>query len=106
MSAAVTDAKQVSLRGTAYTIRELTAGEYDECIRAATNEDDEVDTVLLAKLMAMKCVEPKMTDKQLHEMPFRIWRALNRLVNEMHYTGEEEEGQGNDSDPKSDSSGS
>jgi len=96
MSAAVTsESKKIKVRGTEYTIRELTAGEYDECIRNATNGEDEVDTVLLAKLMALKCVNPSLTDKSLSELPFRVWRAINRTINEIHYVPEETE-EGND----------
>ena len=89
------DTKKISVRGTKYTIRELTAGEYDECIRASTNGEDEVDTVLLGKLMALKAVDPKMTDDELSKLPFRVWRAINRAVNELHYVAEETE-EGND----------
>lgn len=96
MSTAVNaDTKKISLRGSKYTIRELTAGEYDDCIRGATNGEDEVDTVLLAKLMALKAVEPAMSDEEISKLPFRVWRAINRAVNELHYVAEETE-EGND----------
>lgn len=87
--------KSIKVRGTDYTIRELTAGEYDECIRGATNGEDEVDTVLLAKLMAMKCVTPALSDTQLAALPFRVWRSINRAINDLHYVAEETE-EGND----------
>lgn len=96
MSAPVAVEKKITLRGTTYTIREMTAGEYDECIRASTNAEDETDTVLLAKLMAMKCVDPKLTDEALAKLPFRVWRAINRAVNEVHYAAEEVDSEGND----------
>lgn len=99
------DTRKIKVRGTKYTIRELTAGEYDDCVRAATNAEDEVDTVLLAKLMALKCVEPPMTDVEQSGLPFRVWRAINRAINELHYVAEETD-EGNASDPKNDSTGS
>ena len=96
MSASVApESKKIKVRGTEYTIRELSAGEYDECIRNATNASDEVDTVLLAKLMALKCVDPVLTEKALADLPFRVWRAINRTINEVHYVPEETE-EGND----------
>lgn len=105
MSAPVIEKRTISVRGTQYTIAELTAGEYDECVRTATNGEDEVDTVLLAKLMALKSVEPTLTDSALSKLPFRVWRAINRAINDLHYVPEETD-EGNDSDPKSDSTGS
>jgi hypothetical protein len=77
---------EVTLGDTIFTITELTAGEYDSCVQAATNVDtDETDTVALLKLMALKCISPKLSDKEIAGLPYRAWRKLAAEINRVHF---------------------
>lgn len=105
---------KVNIRGTTYTIRELSIGEYDELVRKATKtqpnalgEDVEtIDNTLLLKLMVLKSVvTPRLNPEALSNLPMRVVLKLNQTVNQLHYgdepeteapdESEEESGEGN-----------
>ena len=104
---------KVNIRGTTYTIRELSIGEYDELVRKATKtqpnalgEDVEtIDNTLLLKLMVLKSVvTPRLNPETMSNLPMRVVLKLNQTVNQLHYGDEpeseapeesEEEGEGN-----------
>lgn len=81
-----------TIGGTEYVIRELTAGEYDECLSVATNpETGDVDMVLMVKLMLIKSIEkPALSDTQLMNLPYKVSRALKREVSRLHWAEEQE----------------
>lgn len=76
---------------TTYTLRELSAGEYDECLGIATNaETGDVDMVMMVKLMLIKSIEkPRLTDTQLSNLPYKVSRSLKRAVSQLHWAEEQ-----------------
>jgi hypothetical protein len=82
----------VTIRGTEYKLRELSAGQYDDAVRSAETSSGEVDSVLLLRLMLIdSLVEPALSPDQINELPYRVIRVLNRAVNELHWSPEAEE---------------
>lgn len=79
--------KAVEVRGRVYRFRELTANEYDEIIKLATDENDNADLATVLKLMVIKCcVDPKLTDVTFGELPMPVSRQLTSTVNRMHFS--------------------
>lgn len=83
-----------TLRGVTYTLREISIGEYDECVQKATDtktnalgEDVEVtDRGRLLRLMVIKSAGISAADLSALKMPVVL--KLNQLVNDMHYLDE------------------
>lgn len=85
--------RELNLRGVNYRIRELSAQQYDDCVRMATKADDEIDMVALLKLMVTKSlVEPKLTSDDLAALPYRVSRELGSAVNRLHFADEDDQG--------------
>lgn len=85
--------RELTLRGRTFRLRELNAGAYDECVRAATKPDDDIDMVVLLKLMVSKSlVEPKLGPDDLAELPYKVSRQLSAAVNQLHFSDDDEEG--------------
>jgi len=87
----------VEVRGQRYTFRELEISEYDKLVKAATREevDDDgitqeiTDSTLLLRLMVPKsCISPTLSPDVVASMGARLYRALARVVNELHYGDE------------------
>jgi len=87
----------VEIRGKRYKFRELEINEYDKLVKAATREEaDEdgimqevTDSTLLLRLMVPKsCVSPELTPEVVNKMGSRLYRALGRVVNDLHYGDE------------------
>ena len=77
------DERHITLRGVDYTIREIDVTEYDEIVKEVADPLTgavRFDRVL--KGMALRCVRP------LPSKPwkFPVYRTLEGIVNEMHYT--------------------
>ena len=84
--------RTVSIRGSEFTIRELSAEEYDTCLKSATKADGDVDMVLLLRLMTLKSLQaPKMSAEEISKLPYRISRRLGSAVNELHFGDDEED---------------
>jgi hypothetical protein len=84
----------VEVRGVRYTFRELEISDYNKLVKQASHpEADEdgvmqevTDNTLLMQLMMIKsCESPKLTDATISKMGMRLYRALARVVNELHY---------------------
>jgi hypothetical protein len=82
----------INIGGNTYTLRELNAGEYDECLNVATNaESGDVDMVMMVKLMLIKSIQsPNLTDVQLMALPYKVSRSLKRAVSQLHWAGEQD----------------
>jgi hypothetical protein len=87
----------VEVRGSRFTFRELDISEYDKLVKAATHQEadddgimqDVTDSTLLLRLMIPKsCIDPKLTPDIVAAMGSRGYRALARIVNELHYGDE------------------
>jgi hypothetical protein len=87
----------VEVRGSRYTFRELEIGEYNKLVKQASRQEaDEdgimqevTDNTLLLQLMVFKsCESPKLTTESVATMGTRMYRALARVVNELHYSDE------------------
>lgn len=90
--------REVPGRGVTYRLRELTAGEYEQCREKATTKKTDAfgqeyeaeDGRLLLKLLILATVaEPKLKAEDLVVMPARVRFSLNRAVNDLYF-GEEE----------------
>jgi len=86
---------RVTIRGTTYTINELSMDRYNELLQKATTKtrnditgdmDEDIDQTLLMRLMIMESVRPK--PDQLMKLGVRFYRGLSKLVNELHYGDE------------------
>jgi hypothetical protein len=84
--------REVTVRGATFKIRELSSGEYDKLYKQAEAADGELDTAVLLRLMAHKCViEPEgFSADDLAGMPMRASRALLQAVNDLHFNDEGE----------------
>jgi hypothetical protein len=89
--------RTVEIRGKRYTFRELELGEYDKLVKLASHQEADsdgisqevTDNALLLKMMIRKCcISPKLDESVFSATGYRMYRALARIVNEMHY-GEE-----------------
>lgn len=81
----------VEVGGVTYTLRELEAGEYDECLQIATNEQTgDVDMVMMVRLMLIKSIEkPALSDVQLAKLPYKTSRSLKRAVSALHWADDQ-----------------
>lgn len=87
----------VEVRGQQFTFRELEIGEYDKLLKQSSHKEadedgvmqDVTDSQLLLRLMVPKsCISPKMTPDTVNAMGTRMYRALARVVNDLHYGNE------------------
>lgn len=85
--------KKVQVRGATFTLRELSSGEYDKLYKQAEQADGDVDTTVLLRLMAHKCVvDPEsFSADDLAGMPMRAARTLLAAVNDLHFGDESAE---------------
>jgi hypothetical protein len=85
--------RSLKVRGTDYTIRELSSGEYDKIYKQAESQDGEIDTAMLLRLMAHKAVvvPEKFSADDLAAMPMRAARTLLAAVNQLHFGDEAQE---------------
>lgn len=81
------DVKHVTLRGIEYTIREIDVVEYDKMIESLADENGAVRFDKLLRQMVLKAVTPLGSAP----LKFPVYRALETIVNEMHYTDLEED---------------
>jgi len=87
----VFEERDTEVRGTVYRFRELSAVQYDECLKMATKADEDIDMVLLLRLMLVKSlVEPKLSAVQISELPYKVTRQLSTVVNRMHFADDDE----------------
>lgn len=78
--------KSVEARGTKYTFRELSAGEYDQCVKNASDDEGVVNSVQLLRWMMIKgSVEPKLTASAIANLPLFVIGELGRVVNDLNY---------------------
>ena len=79
--------REVEIKGTTFKLRELTTEKYDECIKAATGEDEDIDMVVLLRLMLIdSLVDPTLTVDQIASLPHSITRKLTTAVNKLHFS--------------------
>lgn len=84
--------REVEIRGAKFTIRELSAEEYDTCLKAATKADGDIDMVLLLRMMVLRSLqEPKMAAEDIIKLPYKVSRRLSSAVNELHFGDDEED---------------
>lgn len=82
---------ELEVGGITYRVRELSAGEYDECLTIATQSDGDVDMVMMVKLMLIKgIVEPSLNDTKLSALPYKTSRSLKRAISQLHWGDEQE----------------
>lgn len=83
--------EEVTIRGTTYKMRELSANEYDEILKIATPPDeDQADLATVLKMMASKSlVEPAGLD--LGSKPYPVYSKILQTVNKLHFSDEKEE---------------
>jgi hypothetical protein len=77
------EVRHVTLRGVEYTIREIDTNEYDEIVKEIADPlTGAVRFDRLLKGMVLRCVRP------LPAKPwkFPVYRTLEGIVNDMHYT--------------------
>jgi hypothetical protein len=86
---------RATIRGVTYTVSELPMDRYDELLEKSTKKtrneitgeaEEEIDQTLLLRLMVMDSVRPKIDS--VSKLGVRHYRAITRLVNELHYGDE------------------
>lgn len=81
----------ITVKDMTFTLKELTAGQYDDAVRAAETNAGEVDSVLLLRLMLLdSMIEPRMNAEELNALPYRVIRRLNQAVNELHWAADQD----------------
>jgi len=82
------DTVDVAVRGKHFRFRELSASEYDACVKLATSEETgDVDTVQLLRQMIRKgSVEPVLSYEDLGKLPFGVVTAISKAVNDLHFS--------------------
>lgn len=79
--------RDVEIKGTTFKLRELTTEKYDECIKSATGDDEDIDMVVLLRLMLIdSLVEPKIDNESIAKLPHSITRKLTTAVNKLHFS--------------------
>ena len=79
----------VTLRGTKYTFREISADKYEELLKTAEGEDGTADLSLVLRLMIPESlIEPKLTTEQIYKKPLPVVTAIQNTVNRLHFTTE------------------
>lgn len=74
-------------RGVHYVFREITVGENDSCIDAATNPDGvSINNRTMTRLMILaSCLEPKgFSLSDLTKLPYRAYAHIVTLVNDLN----------------------
>jgi hypothetical protein len=89
------DEIDVEVRGEQFHLRELTADQYEECLRLATSgegDEERIDNQALVRFMAERCVTSPADFgiPQLMAMGLKSHRKLLRAVNSLHF-GETDE---------------
>jgi hypothetical protein len=83
----------VDIKGQTFKLKELTTEKYDEAIRAATGADDDIDMVILLRMMLIdSLVEPKLESDDIARLPHSVTRKLTTAVNRLHFPPENKEG--------------
>lgn len=86
---------KATIRGLTYTISELPMDKYNELLERATTKtrndvtgetEEDIDNTLLMRLMVNAAVSPK--PESLMKLGVRHYRALTRLVQDLHYGDE------------------
>jgi hypothetical protein len=89
--------RKVRIRGTVFTLRELTIGEYDACVAKATEkrinpvtdrEEEFVNQTTLLRFMVEKSVSvdgKTLSISKQSDLEMPVILTLNRLVNDMHF---------------------
>lgn len=81
---------EVTVRGTTYKFRELSANEYDAILKVATGPDDNADLGAVLKMMAIKSlVEPSLTAAELGDKPYPVYSKILQAVNKLHFGNDE-----------------
>lgn len=84
--------RKVKIRDRVFELRELTIGEYDECVRKATEkrtnpmtdrEEEFVNQQTLLRFMVEKSASLSLSKQADIEMPVIL--TINKLVNDMHF---------------------
>jgi hypothetical protein len=93
--------RALDLNGHAFTFRELSVAESDECIDKSRRPDDTIDGRLNMRLLISKSsVEPKLKIDDIAKMPNRVYIKIAEFVNDLNSiddaeAADKDEGEGN-----------
>jgi hypothetical protein len=91
--------ESITLRGTKYVFREISAEQYETALKMAEGPDGTTDLSTVLRLMIPdSLVEPKLTAEQLYKKPLPVVTAIQNLVNRMHFRNEPDEAEGDTDD--------
>ena len=105
--------EQITLRGTTYTFKELSAEQYEDILKLSEGPDGSADLATVLRLMIPESlVSPKLSAEQLYKKPLPVITAIQATVNRMHFRDEpvetpaDEDGEtpGNESEAETSSS--
>jgi len=77
--------RSVSIRGTKYVLRELTASDYEKILKLAREEKDDPDDTLFRLMLDKSLQEPKIGVDKLYHGPFTVVQRLISLLRDMHF---------------------
>lgn len=79
----------ITLRGTEYIFREITAEKYEELLKMAENEDGSADLATVLRLMIPESlISPKLSTEQIYRKPLPVVTAIQNAVNKLHFKNE------------------
>lgn len=90
------DTKEITLRGVAYRLKELSIGTYDKLVQLSTETKTnafgaEAEVTDNAKLLRLMVIESSgLSADRLSGLPARVVFKLNELVNLIHFGDEPE----------------
>jgi hypothetical protein len=94
------ESKTITLRGVAYTIREVDLPQYKQALKAAEDAEGAVQFGDLLTQLVLVAVTPSIAARS-KPIPFPVYRTLEGIVNEMHFRDlpdEAEDGDDGDSE--------
>ncbi len=79
----------ITLRGTTYRFRELSAAQYEDILKLSEGPDGTADLGTVLRLMIPEAlVDPHLTAEQLYKKPLPVITAIQGVVNKMHFRDE------------------
>jgi len=79
--------RTVTLRKKKYVLKELSASQYQKCLKLARLDEEDPDEALFKLMLDKAIIEPKgVSVEKIYNGPFTVVQRLNEILREMHFT--------------------
>ena len=79
--------RTVTLRKKKYVLKELSASQYQKCLKLAREDEEDPDEALFKLMLDKAIVEPKgVSVEKIYNGPFTVVQRLNEILREIHFT--------------------